>query len=304
MSAPTSEPLPVGSTFPLRRTLPAAIVALRPRQWMKNALLFAGIVFAGQTGDAVRWLEALAAFCAYCAMSSAAYLLNDVRDAEQDRQHPVKRSRPIARGELSPRAALALAGLLALPALALAASLGLRSLLFLAAFALLQAAYSLRLKRLVLVDVLGITGLFVIRAAAGAAAVHVHISAWLLACTGLLALFLGLAKRRGELTLVGAGLTPGRAVLGRYSLRMLDRLLWLTAAGAVVSYVLYTLAVQDSAEMLLSIPFVVAGIGRYLKLVYARNLGEEPEHVLLSDPVIIGCVAAWTLVAAAVLTSS
>jgi 4-hydroxybenzoate polyprenyltransferase len=293
-----------GGSLSLRRSALAALAALRPRQWMKNMLLFAGIVFAGQSADGERWLQAFAAFCAFSAMASAAYLVNDVRDAEQDRLHPVKRLRPVARGDLSPRLALIVAALLAVPALAVAAALGLRALLLLAAFAALQAAYSLRLKRLVLVDVLVITGLFVIRASAGAAAVHVHISDWLLACTGLLALFLGLAKRRGELTLVGAGLTPGRAVLGRYSLRMLNRLLWLTAAGAVAAYTLYALAARDSLEMLLSLPFVVAGIGRYLHLVYARDLGEEPEHVLLSDPLIISCVAAWTLTAAAVLAGT
>jgi 4-hydroxybenzoate polyprenyltransferase len=298
-----SQPAYGSAALSLRRSALAALSALRPRQWLKNTLLFAGILFAGQTADGERWLQAAAAFCAFSAMSSAAYLLNDVRDAEQDRLHPVKRLRPVARGDLAPRLALALAVLLALPALGVATALGTRVLLFLAGFAALQVAYSLRLKRVVLVDVLGITGLFVIRAAAGAAAVHVHISSWLLACTGLLALFLGLAKRRGELTLVSAGLTPGRAVLGHYSRRMLDRLLWLTAAGAVTAYALYAAFARDSTEMLLSLPFVAAGIARYLELVHVRDLGEEPEHVLLSDPVIIGCVAAWTLTAAAVLAT-
>ena len=179
------------------------LVALRPRQWTKNLLLFAGIVFAAKLGDAGRWLEAVAAFAAYCAASSAAYLVNDVRDAGHDRTHPLKRRRPIARGELSAGNALMLAAALALVAVGVAAVLGLASLACLLAFCVVQAAYTLRLKHLVLIDVLTISGLFVLRAAAGAIAVDVRISPWLLLCTGLLALFLALGKRRAELVLVG-----------------------------------------------------------------------------------------------------
>ena len=205
--------------LPRRRSLPrATLVALRPRQWSKNLLVFAGLVFAAKLGDAGRWAEALACFAAYCAVSSAAYLANDVRDREADRAHPVKRARPIARGELSPRAALMLSAALTLAAGAICAVLGPLSLALVAGFAALQAAYTLGLKHVVLIDVLAIAGLFVIRAAAGAAAVDVRISPWLLLCTALLALFLALAKRRGELVLVGAERTPGRRVLEGYSL--------------------------------------------------------------------------------------
>src|SRR6185436_4324277 len=153
----------------------AALAGMRPKQWSKNLLLFAGLLFANKLGDPTRWVEACLAFAAYCAASSAAYLANDVRDAAHDREHPVKRFRPVASGELPVRDALFLAGFLAL-----------------------QAAYSGGLKHLVLIDVFAIAGLFVIRAAAGAQAVDVRISPWLLICTGLLALFLALAKRRAE----------------------------------------------------------------------------------------------------------
>ena len=163
--------------LPLRRgPLRAAVAALRPRQWTKNLLLFAGIVFASQLGDPRRWVQALAVFVAYCAASSAAYLVNDVLDAPGDRNHPLKRRRPIARGELSAQRALALAGGLALLAVALVALLGPASVAFLAGFFALQLLYSVRLKRFVLIDVLAIAGLFVIRAGAGAAAVEVRIS--------------------------------------------------------------------------------------------------------------------------------
>ena len=207
--------------LPPRRTpIVAAFVALRPRQWTKNLLLFAGIVFAAKLGDAVRWVEAVTAFVAYCAASSAAYLVNDVRDVDSDRLHPVKRARPIARGELSPRTALVLAAGLAIVALSLTAALGAASLACMVAFASLQAAYSLRLKAVELVDVLAIAGLFVLRAAAGAIAVDVPISQWLLLCTFLLALFLALAKRRAELGLDGV---RARATLEGYTPALVDQ---------------------------------------------------------------------------------
>ena len=279
----------------------AALVSLRPRQWSKNLLLFAGILFAAKLGDAGRWGEAGSVFVAYCAASSAAYLVNDLRDAADDRLHPVKRERPIARGELQPERALVLAALLAAGALAIAAALGFASLLFLLGFVSLQLAYSLGLKRIVLVDVFVIAGLFVIRAAAGAAAVDVRISPWLLVCTALLALFLGLAKRRGELVLVDADAAPGRPVLGGYSLSLVDRLLYAVAAATAAVYAAYAVTAH-SAWMALTIPFVVAGLTRYLLLVHRHDLGEEPEQLLLADRVILACVAAWAVSSAVVLS--
>jgi 4-hydroxybenzoate polyprenyltransferase len=288
--------------LPQRRSpVRAAIVALRPRQWLKNLLVFAGLVFAAKLGDAGRWLEAVAAFGAYCAVSSAAYLVNDLRDREEDRLHPVKRARPIARGELSTRAAVVIAGGLAGVALALAGMLGLVSVAFLLAFAGLQAAYSFSLKHVVLLDVLVIGSLFVIRAAAGAAAVDVRISPWLLLCTALLALFLALAKRRGELVLVGAQHTPGRPVLEGYSLELVDQLVAIVAASTVIAYSLYTLTARDSKALLATVPFVIFGLFRYLLLVHRDDIGEEPEQVLLTDVPIMLAVAGWIATAAAIL---
>jgi 4-hydroxybenzoate polyprenyltransferase len=279
----------------------AALVSLRPRQWTKNLLLFAGIVFAAKIGDASRWGEALAAFAAYCAASSASYLVNDVRDAPHDREHPVKRVRPIARGELSPRLAEAIAALLLFSAVLLIAPLGLASILFLCTFFALQAAYTLALKHIVLIDVMTIGGLFVVRAAAGAAAVNVRISPWLLLCTALLALFLALAKRRGELVLVGAEATPGRPVLEGYSLALVDQLVTVVASSTVISYCLYTFTARDSKAMMITIPFVVFGVFRYLLLMHRRDLGEEPEEILLRDVPILACIAGWAACAATIL---
>jgi 4-hydroxybenzoate polyprenyltransferase len=274
---------------------------MRPRQWSKNLLVFAGLVFAAKLGDPLRWAEACACFVAYCAISSAAYLANDVRDREDDRLHPVKRARPIARGELSARAALVLAGGLALSALLLVALLDLASVVLVLAFATLQAGYTLRLKHLVLLDVLAISSLFVIRAAAGAQAVDVRISAWLLLCTALLALFLALAKRRGELMLVSVQRTPGRPVLDGYSLELVDQLIGIVASSTVIAYAIYTLSAGHSRFLLATVPFVVFGVFRYLLLMHRDHVGEEPEQVLLTDVPILLAVAGWIVTASAIL---
>ncbi len=285
-----------------RRRSPAlaAFVALRPRQWTKNLLLFAGIIFAAQLGDPGRWLAAILAFVAYCAASSAAYLVNDVRDVAADRLHPVKRARPIARGELSTRAALALAVALALGALGLTAVLGLPSLACLVTFLAVQAAYSLRLKAIELVDVITIAGLFVLRAAAGAIAVDVRISQWLLLCTFLLALFLALGKRRAELAQSGPRARPA---LSGYTPALVDQLLAVVAAAVIGAYAAYSLTAHDSRWLLATVPFVVYGIFRYLLLLHRRGLGEEPETLLVEDVPLLVTVAGWATVCAVVLAA-
>lgn len=286
-----AEPLiaPVGLSR--SRTRPAALVAaLRPRQWTKNLLLFAGIVFAADLGDGHRWVEAIAAFVAYCAASSAAYLVNDVRDAASDQLHPVKRTRPVASGCLSPGIALGTAVALALLALAVTAALGVASLACVVAFLALQGTYSFWLKSVELLDVLAIAALFVLRAAAGAIAVDVRISPWLLVCTFLLALFLALAKRRAELRL---GEVDTRPALAGYSAAVLDRLLDAVAAVTGVAYAAYTVTAYDSLLLVATVPLVAFGLVRYLRLLRTRGLGEEPEAVLVSDLPILVTVAVW-----------
>jgi len=282
----------------------ALLSALRPRQWTKNLILFAGLIFAKRYHDGHSWAAAVAIFGAYCAASSAAYLVNDVRDAEHDRKHPTKRFRPIARGDLAPRTALGAAAALLVAGLGVAAVLNPISVAYLAGFAGVQTLYSLLLKRIVLIDVLTIAGLFVLRAAAGAAAVEVHISVWLLVCTALLAFFLGLAKRRAELVLMSTDQTPGRPVLQRYSIAMLDRLVVATALAVVAVYAAYAYTVKSSHVMLVTVPFVFAGVTRYLHLIRRRDLGEEPEQLLVTDPVILGSVACWAIAAVIALAAS
>ena len=290
---------------PARRTAAKALVrALRPRQWTKNLLLFAGIVFAAKLGDGTRWLEAGASFAAYCAASSAGYLVNDVMDREADRAHPVKRLRPVASGALAPRSAYTAAGLLFAASIALGLPLGVRFLGLLILYSALQGGYSLRLKHVVLIDVFTIAALFVVRAAAGAEAVRVRISPWLLLCTGLLALFLALAKRRGELVLVQSAETPGRRVLEGYSLPLIDQLVTVVASATIVSYALYTFTARDSHTMMITIPYVVFGIFRYLLLLHRQGVGEEPDQVLVTDVPILAAVALFGLTCAAILAAS
>ncbi len=286
--------------LPTRRSaVRAALVSLRPRQWTKNLLVFAGIVFAGRLGDAASWSAAITAFAAYCAASSAAYLVNDLRDVRADRAHPIKRRRPIARGELHPRRAAALAASLAVAALVLAAALGPASALLALAFLALQALYTGRLRDVVLVDVIAIAGLFVIRAAAGAVAVDVRLSPWLLVCTGLLALLVALGKRRAEVVTAGASAT--RSTLARYPLPVLDQLLAAIAAATIAVYAIYTVAGRDSRALMVTIPLVVYGVLRYLLLVHRRGAGEDPENILLSDTPTVLTVVAWAVTCATVV---
>jgi len=297
--------VPATSEFPTpvwRSRVLLVASALRVRQWLKNLLLFAGLLFAVRLGDWRSWLEASSAFAAYCLASSAAYLLNDVCDAGRDRLHPVKRRRPVASGALSRQSALLASGLLLAAALGIGLALRFPFVLFLSAFVLLQVAYSLGLKHVVVLDVAAIAALFVLRAAAGAAAVHVRISPWLLLCTGLLALFLALAKRRGELLLVRTGETPGRRVLARYSLPVVERLLAFVAASTVIAYAVYTFTARDSLEMSVTIPLVLFAVLRYLLLVHREGVGEQPENVLLTDGPILASTILWAVSSALILT--
>ena len=287
-----------------RRQARGLVRAARPLQWTKNLLVFAGIVFAAELGDLGRWVEALLIFASFCLASSASYLVNDVHDAVEDRAHPTKRSRPIASGELAPRTAVTAAAVLAVLSVAVVVPTGWESVAFVIAFFALQAAYTMRVKHVVLVDVLVIASLFVIRAAAGAVGIDVRLSPWLVLCSGLLALFLALGKRRGELVLVGAELTPGRPVLTGYSLELVDQLLSIVTAATISAYSIYTFTATESSAMMLTIPFVLFGLFRYLYLMHRRNVGEEPDRVALTDVPIIVTVALWAVTAAVILVVS
>jgi 4-hydroxybenzoate polyprenyltransferase len=287
---------------PSRSVALALGVAMRPRQWSKNLLLFAGLVFAAEFDRPEQWARAGVAFAGYCLASSAAYLVNDLRDAAADRLHPVKRLRPIAAGQLAPAAALTAAVLLAVGALGLALALGPVSAGLLAAFLSLQLGYTLVLKHVAVADVLTIAALFVMRAAAGAEAVDVRISPWLLVCTALLATLLAVGKRRAELELVADGRAPGRHVLGAYRRRGLDVWLGASLASCAIAYAAYA-ATAHSPWMLLTLPLVLVGLARYASLA-RRGLVEEPDSLLISDPVLLTTVGVWVVACGSVLAAT
>jgi 4-hydroxybenzoate polyprenyltransferase len=267
--------------------------AMRPGQWSKNAFVLAGLVFAGEVLDPGSLLRAAATFVAFCLASGAAYLINDVRDAEVDRQSPRTAGRPIARGDLSPRIATIAAVVSMVAAAELAAAVNWATLAILAGFLSLQFAYTHLLKHILFVDVMTVAGGFVMRALAGGVAINVPVSEWLLLCTGVLALFLGFTKRRGELVALGDG-APGRVVLRHYSLPLLDELIAVVTPTAVVVYAIYAVLGADTDAMLLTVPFVLYGIFRVLYITHHRpQTTEDPSEVVLHDTPLLVCVALW-----------
>jgi 4-hydroxybenzoate polyprenyltransferase len=280
--------------------------SLRPGQWTKNLLVFAGLVFGGRLLNTDAVAAAAIAFAVFCALSSAGYLFNDIRDREVDRRHPLKQSRPIASGQLSISAALTLAGILAAIALSMAAAISPGLAVVATAYAVLLALYSVLLKNLVIIDVLTIAGGFVLRAIAGAVAVRVPFSAWLLVCTTLLALFLGLSKRRHELVLLGEAAVDHRRILHEYSPYLLDQMIAVVTASTLIAYTFYSISAETAARLGtprlgLTIPFVLYGIFRYLYLVHQRHGGGSPAAMLLTDRPLLACVALWIATVATLL---
>lgn len=274
------------------------LISLRPGQWTKNLFVFAALVFAQKLGDPQAVHQAIVAFVVFCALSGAVYLINDVFDREQDRRHPLKARRPIASGALSPTIAVAAAAVMAAASLAVAFSLGLPFFATAAAYLALLAAYSVFLKHYVIIDVLTIAAGFTLRAVAGGAAISVPISHWLLVCTTLLAVFLALSKRRHELTLLVEGAIGHRPILEEYNPYLLDQMVSVVTASALISYTLYATS-QETAErigtdwLVVTIPFVLYGIFRYLYLVHTKRSGGNPSTLWLTDRPLLACVALW-----------
>jgi 4-hydroxybenzoate polyprenyltransferase len=280
--------------------------SLRPGQWTKNLLVFAGLIFGGRLLNADAVAAAAIAYAVFCALSSAGYLFNDIRDREADRRHPLKQSRPIASGQLSIRAGLMLAGALTAIALFAAAAISPALAFVAAAYAAVLALYSVLLKNLVIIDVLTIAGGFVLRAIAGAVAVRVPFSAWLLVCTTLLALFLGLSKRRHELVLLGEGAVDHRPILHEYSPYLLDQMIAVVTASTLMAYTFYSISAETAARLGtprlgLTIPFVLYGIFRYLYLVHQKQGGGSPAAMLVTDRPLLACVALWIATVATLL---
>jgi len=271
---------------------------LRPTQWVKNLLIFAALIFSMHLLVAESVLRTLVAFVSFCLVASAAYVVNDVHDAERDRSHPIKSQRPIASGRVSVQSALLVAALLAAAGAALALALGQRFAAIVAAYALLQVLYSFALKDVVILDVMAIATGFVLRAVAGGVVIDVYVSPWLMLCTFLLALFLGFNKRRHEVVLLEGGAGAHRETLRDYSPYFLDQMISVVTASTVLAYAIYTVSPEvreklHTDSLYLTIPFVLYGIFRYLYLVHQREGGGNPTHELLTDRPLWVNVLLW-----------
>ena len=307
-------------TMTLQSRVQALLAALRPRQWTKNFAVFIGIVFAQQLFSIPAFERAVIAFVTFCLASSSTYLLNDLLDLENDRQHPVKRLRPLASGRLPVAWAMVAIGVLVLLCGCCAlllfripvqshhdifAALGGANLLFtliIIAYLTLMVLYSVRLKHVVLVDVFIIASGFILRVLAGAIALPVSISPWLYLVTTFLSLFLALSKRRHELVLLQGQASNHRKILKEYSIPLLDQMITIVVAATIIAYSLYTVqGVTGNHRLMVTVPLVLYGMFRYLYLVYMRMEGGSPEEVLLRDRHMLGTVLLCTILIIVVL---
>ncbi len=279
----------------------AIIAAMRPRQWTKNLIIFAGLIFSQNIFHPSLLKTSIIAFFAFCLAASSVYIINDIKDVERDKLHPIKKNRPLAAGLITVGQAVFFALCLAVVSIGVAFLLNFNFGLLLAGYWTMMIIYTYKLKNVVIVDILVISAGFIIRAVSGAAVLDVMISRWLLACAIFLSLFLIMAKRRSEITELGINAGNHREILEEYGEKFLDQMIAVVTACTIISYVLYTVdpgTVEkfDSTGLIWTVPFVIYGIFRYLYLVYQRNLGGRPEMVLLADRPMIISVFLWILV--------
>ncbi len=283
----------------------ALIKTMRPRQWIKNVFIFAALVFDEQLLSFGPLLNTIFGFILLCLGSSTVYLINDLADLEQDRLHPVKRLRPLPAGDLSVRVAQIAAVSLFIISIGAGFALNITFGAILLTYLILNLFYSFWLKHIPIIDVLVLASGFVLRVAAGVALITVQrFSPWLYMCTTLLALFIGFGKRRAEMVLLADGADSHRRVLDGYTIPFLDQLIVIVSGTAIVAYSLYTFSAQNLPEnnlMMLTIPFVVYGIFRYLHLVNVQNAGGAPEELVLTDWPLMVTVLLWGATAVAIL---
>ena len=273
---------------------------LRPTQWAKNTVLFAALIFSKHLFVAADVALVVAGFFFFCCVASGAYVMNDIRDCERDRLHPLKSLRPLPAGRISRRTAVLLAVGLMVVGIGGAAGLTRGFALLTGIYLALQIAYTYALKEMVILDVMSIASGFVIRAVAGGVLIGVPVSPWLIICTFLLALFLGFSKRRHELVLLEGRAIDHRAALREYSPYFLDQMIAVVTASTVVAYAIYTASTEvqeklGTDKLYLTIPFVLFGIFRYLYLVHQREEGGNPTQLLLSDRPLLAGVLLWIL---------
>jgi 4-hydroxybenzoate polyprenyltransferase len=285
--------------------LTALIKAMRPRQWAKNVFVFAALVFDEQLLMLEPLLRASVGFVLLSLISSSVYILNDIADVEADRQHPAKRNRPIAAGDLSIPTARVAGVLLAGGSLALSFGLEVRFGLIIATYFVLNLLYSLWLKHTPIIDVLIVASGFVLRVGAGVSLISVsRFSPWLYVCTTLLALIIGFGKRRAEMVLLEEGANAHRRVLDGYTIGLLDQLIVVVSATTIMAYSLYTFSADNLPSnhlMMLTIPFVLYGIFRYLHLIHVENAGGSPDELILTDRPLLLTLLLWGLLSILIL---
>ena len=288
------------------KSLKLILIELRPAQWIKNLFLFAGLIFSFSFTQWDLVVRSLFGFVVFCLASSSVYLFNDILDRDIDKAHPQKRKRPIASGQLGVNLALTLSIVLAVVSLIVCVFLNRAFFLTCSAYILLMIIYSIFLKRIVIIDVIIISFGFILRAVAGAVVIDVAISPWLILTTFLLALFLGLSKRRHELTFLGEQAHSHRQSLLYYSSHLLDQMIAVVTASIVVTYSLYTMAYETYVKfgtrfLGLTVPFVIYGIFRYLYLVHVREEGGSPEKTLLTDKPLLIDIILWGISAVLII---
>jgi 4-hydroxybenzoate polyprenyltransferase len=289
----------------IRGMLRSLLTAMRPKQWSKNVFVFAALAFDGQLLHVRAFIHTLAGFVLLCLISSAVYLLNDLADLEADRKHPVKRMRPIASGALSRSTAMAASVLIAVPTILLSYWLGLGFGAIVSLYFAINLLYSFWLKHVPIVDVLLVAAGFLLRVGAGVSLVAVQrFSPWLYVCTTLLSLIIGFGKRRAELLLLAEDANSHRKVLDGYTIPFLDQLIMIASASTIMAYSLYTFSAEnlpDNHLMMLTIPFVMYGIFRYLHLVHVEHAGGAPEELILTDRPMLISIILWGLLALLIL---
>jgi len=265
---------------------------LRIKQWIKNLLIYIALIFTNNLFNLKLFLITTIGFFLLCFAASSIYILNDIKDAKEDRHHPNKKHRPIASGRIKPDLALSISIILLLTSLFGSFIIEKKFFIVILVYILLSVAYTFKLKHLVILDILTVASNYVIRAISGAIIINVAISPWLLICTSLLALFVILGKRRYELSLASA--IKHRKILEEYSIPLLDEMISVTTASTISAYALYTFTSETALRhnyLLLTIPFVLYGIFRYLYLIHKKNMGGSPENIFLKDlPTIINII--------------
>lgn len=280
------------------------MVSMRPRQWIKNLFVFVGITFSGNLFDIVLLSKVTTTFLIFCLLSGGVYLINDIVDIERDREHPSKRNRPLAAGLIPVRGAATLAAVVTVISISgaflLSPALGIISVLYFTVMIL----YSFYLKHIIILDVFTIALGFVLRVVAGTEVFMVYLSPWAVVCTFFLALFLALGKRRNEKITLGDNANNHREALETYSLALIDQMISIVTTSTIVSYFLYTFKTGQNLISMVTIPFVLFGLFRYLYLVYSENAGGSPEEIVLNDRPLQIAVLLWTAASLVILYSS